>query len=256
MDQPYTWELFWLDLTKTPAHTAQFAASAIVLIGIPLLMLIFRESARIGVSLLSIAVIAVGGLELYSYLYRDVPSNEWMLDTFGNFLFGVGVSLIVFLTVCLQIFHTQNLLGYLTDDDNMYVTGFGSFGIAFILAAILELFDRSYPTVVMLLLAAFQIFIVFHPIVKAARRGHYVWDAILAGIVYIACMAGLLAVVAHFILMAVILVIFSCGVSYRGSTTSVELDDGDTLHHDYGNQWSGKYGDKYTDVGGGLFKRN
>jgi hypothetical protein len=195
----------WNDMTKTPSHDALTTAFALIVLLYVLSNNDEYTSSATSVFLNGFILIAIGCCEVYGHVahYGD---PTWILDSFGNFFFGMCVLFVAFLMMISQYYLTRgvlNGLSYAGDFENKYGSGFTSVVVAAVAAIIASIFGGEAAMIVGILFLVFQLYIVGLTIYSAITNNGNVLYALFSIIIYLAGVVGLVFLFIHFLLPAI-----------------------------------------------------
>lgn len=196
----------WSDMTRTPSHIALTTA-----FGLLVLLYILSHydeywSSPISLFMNGFILIAIGCCEVYGHVAHHGHST-WILDSFGNFSFGMCVLFVAFLMMTSQYYNIRgvlNGLSYAGGFSNKYSSGFTSVVVAAIAAVIASFFGSGATMIVGIIFLVFQLYVVGLTIYSAIMDKGNVLYALFSIIVYLTGVVGLVFLFVHFILPAII----------------------------------------------------
>lgn len=191
------------DLTKTPAHVAQVMAFVLCVVAFVLRKRTIetnnRQEAEKFSIVGSVVLIIVAVLEIFSYMVnRSDPT--WILNSFGNFFFGVVVWIISCAIMYSQYHMTTASLSELMAQgrfSSAYGLGLPVMVLCCVVALV-GLFFGPLQVIALVAFIGFQVYVIVTTIMSVIKNKGNVGKAILALVLYLATMAGLFAQFMHF----------------------------------------------------------
>lgn len=182
----------WDDMTKGPSQIATTAALALLLIHATAIKSLPSWAK-------SLLLVVASGLEIHSLAKYNYSS--WMFASFGDFAFGVCVSIGAMLMIALHFMLMKDCLQRLAVEGNF--NHYFSYGapviiIAITLIVIVGLIDDDYVIWIFGSYLIFQVAVSGHAILSAYKNQSDMKWALLAGAVYIMSYLGMLCLFVHF----------------------------------------------------------
>lgn len=196
----------WNDMTKSPSHVALTVAFGLII----LLYVLSNDdeyiSSSISIFINGFLLIAIGCCEVYGHVTHH-GDPTWILSSFGNFFFGMGVLFVAFFMMISQYHLTKGVLyglSYAGDFENKYGSGFASVVVAAVAAVIASFFGGEATKIVGILFLVFQLYVVGLTIYSAITNNGNVLFALFSIIIYLVGIVGLVFLFIHFLLPAII----------------------------------------------------
>ena len=248
---------FWDMLNLTTAHTCLFTAC--VLLFFWMFFFVGQDEHYEHTGFGSIIPAAAGCLEIYHYYYGSSPDCSWMGE--DNFFFSLGLTIFVFLMICIQRMSLKfNLLiiSMKADLDNLYESGYGTifwaalgYGLFWFMNWDVDTYFYWAKNVVLV----YEGWVLLYPFLIALILRSGFLAALWSDFVYLVGMLGLCLLVYHFWIPLKYLAIFLIIGGGIQTSSPLKLGNGEILSYVGGSIYRGGSGHLWERLTDGWFRR-